>query len=213
MINEKFVKLFEKSFKENWELPAYDDYGTKVKYTYGEVAQEVEKRHILFNELGVKKGDKVALLGTNSSEWAITYVATVTYGAVIVPILPDFNPNDVHQILNHSDSKILFVMPRLWDQLDEDKIPAVQVAYSLADRRTLLQREDAPAMNFEDIERIFAEKYPQGFSADNVSYPEIENSELASINYTSGTTGFSKGVMMSGNNLAGNVVSVCRRNC
>ncbi len=206
MINEKFVKLFEKSFKENWELPAYDDYGTKVKYTYGEVAQEVEKRHILFSELGVKKGDKVALLGTNSSEWAITYVATVTYGAVIVPILPDFNPNDVHQILNHSDSKILFVMPRLWDQLDEDKIPAVQVAYSLADRRTLLQREDAPAMNFEDIERVFAEKYPQGFSADNVSYPEIENSELASINYTSGTTGFSKGVMMSGNNLAGNVV-------
>ncbi len=205
MIKENFIELFQKSFVTNWDFPAYTDYGTSVNFSYAQLAAEVAKKHILFEKLGIKKGDKIALIGTNSSEWAITYVATVTYGAVIVPILPDFNPNDVHQIVNHSDSKILFSTKRIWDTLQEEKLHNILAVYSLNDKNLLYAVDNATSISRDEIEKLFAEKYANGFSKDDVVYAKVDNSELVSINYTSGTTGFSKGVMMSANNLAGNV--------
>lgn len=121
MIKENFIKLFETSFKENWELPAYTDYTLGTSMTYGEVALKIEKLHLLFAESKIKPGDKIALIGKNTPHWAITFVATVTYGAVIVPILQDFNPNDVHHIVNHSETVFLFCSDSIWDNLEEDK--------------------------------------------------------------------------------------------
>ena len=207
MIKEQFVKLYENSFKENWDLKAYSDYGTDVNYTYGELAREVAKLHLFFEKTGVQQGDKISLIGKNSSRWAITYLATVTYGAVIVPILPDFNPNDIHHIINHSDSVLLFVTKKIWDNLEEEKIPEVKGVMSLNSFKFLHEKNDGTVESIMmNLDKDFDAKYPNGFTKEDVLYPEISNAEIASINYTSGTTGFSKGVVMPGNGLAGNVM-------
>lgn len=207
MIKEQFVKLYEKSFKENWDLKAYSDYGTDINYTYGELAKEVAKLHLFFEKTGVQRGDKISLIGKNSSRWAITYLATVTYGAVIVPILPDFNPNDIHHIINHSDSVLLFVTKKIWDNLEEEKIPEVKGVVSLNSFEFLHEKNDETVESIMmNLDKDFDAKYPNGFAKEDILYPEISNAEIASINYTSGTTGFSKGVIMPGNGLAGNVM-------
>ena len=122
MIKENFIKIYEESFKENWALPALTDYGKSKTFTFGDVATEIARIHLLFHECQVRRGDKIALIGKDSSRWCIAYMAVVTYGAIIVPILQDFNPNDVHHIINHSESVFLFVSDRIWDSLEEDKI-------------------------------------------------------------------------------------------
>lgn len=221
MIQENFIRLFEDSFRTNWELMAYSNYGEDMTMTYADVAKRIARIHILFEQCKLKPNDKVALIGRNNANWAIAYLATVTYGATIVPILQDFNPNDVHHITNHSESTILFVGDNIWENLEEEKLTTVKAVFSLTGFNciTLLNKEPKPDiaesqiyeqlvikyLQPEYINSLFHAKYPQGFFRDHVRYIDKPNTEIVSINYTSGTTGFSKGVMTSGNALAGNI--------
>lgn len=207
MIEENFIKIYEKSFKENWDLPALTDYGKGNTYTFGDVATEIARIHILFDECQIRRGDKIALIGKDSARWCIVYMAAVTYGAIIVPILQDFNPNDVHHIINHSESVFLFVSDRIWDSLEEDKIEEVRGVFSLSDFRCLHQRDGESIQKLlKAIDEKMAAKYPGGFTKGDIRYADLDNDKVVLLNYTSGTTGFSKGVMLTGNNLAGNVV-------
>ena len=206
MIKENFIKIYEESFKENWALPALTDYGKGKTFTFGDVAAEIARIHLLFHECQVRRGDKIALIGKDSSRWCIAYMAVVTYGAIIVPILQDFNPNDVHHIINHSESVFLFVSDRIWDSLEEDKIEEVRGVFSLSDYRCLHQRDGENIQKLmKSLDEKMTEKYPDGFTQEDIKYAELDNDKVVEINYTSGTTGFSKGVMLTGNNLAGNV--------
>ena len=206
MIKENFIKIYEESFKENWALPALTDYGKSKTFTFGDVATEIARIHLLFHECQVRRGDKIALIGKDSSRWCIAYMAVVTYGANIVPILQDFNPNDVHHIINHSESVFLFVSDRIWDSLEEDKIEEVRGVFSLSDYRCLHQRDGENIQKLmKSLDEKMTEKYPDGFTQEDIKYAELDNDKVVEINYTSGTTGFSKGVMLTGNNLAGNV--------
>lgn len=206
MIKENFIKIYEESFKENWALPALTDYGKSKTFTFGDVATEIARIHLLFHECQVRRGDKIALIGKDSSRWCIAYMAVVTYGAIIVPILQDFNPNDVHHIINHSESVFLFVSDRIWDSLEEDKIEEVCGVFSLSDYRCLHQRDGENIQKLmKSLDEKMTEKYPDGFTQEDIKYAELDNDKVVEINYTSGTTGFSKGVMLTGNNLAGNV--------
>ncbi len=231
MIKENFIRLFEDSIRNNWDLNAFTNYGEKTTSTYQEVAEEVAKLHILFKECDIQVNDKIALVGRNNSNWATIYIATVTYGAIIVPILQDFNANDIHHIVNHSESKLLFVSNHVWENLEEEKMANLTAIFSLNTYQPLVIHTDVePALEHEttdvveeskviiskanitseqvsekNINELFAKKYPDGFYRDCVRYVDKPNSEIVSINYTSGTTGFSKGVMTSGNALAGNI--------
>lgn len=207
MIQQNFIKLYESSFREHWDLPAFSDYTDKTTYTYAQFAEEIAKLHLLFEEMKLEKGDKVALIGRNNIQWATVYMAAVTYGAVIVPILQDFTPNDIHHIVNHSDSVLLFTGDNIWDNLEEEEFENLRGIFSLTDYRVLNQHNASKATNAgKKAAEQFAKKYPQGFTKEDIRYAEVSNEEIALINYTSGTTGFSKGVMLTGNNLAGNVV-------
>jgi long-chain acyl-CoA synthetase len=221
MIQENFIRLFEDSFRMNWDLPAFSNYGEDTTLTYADVSKRIAKLHILFEQCKLKPNDKVALIGRNNDNWAISYLATITYGAVVVPILQDFNPNDVHHISNHSESKLLFTGDNIWENLEEEKLTTIKAVFSLTNFNciTLLNKEihpDNPDNEIRDelvkkylqpdyINSLFHAKYNEGFYRDHVRYIDKPNSELVSINYTSGTTGFSKGVMTSGNALAGNI--------
>lgn len=206
MIQENFIKLYENSFRDNWELPCYTDYGDDVTYTYGQVAEEIAKLHLLFKHCSLRRGDKIAVIGKNNARWCIAYMATVTYGAIIVPILQDFNPNDVHHIVNHSESVFLFTSDTIWDNLEEEKMLGIRGVFSLTDFRCLHQRDGETVQKFlKYVDREMEETYPKGFTKENVQYTTLSNDKVMLLNYTSGTTGFSKGVMLTGNNLAGNV--------
>lgn len=206
MIKENFVKLYEDSFKDNWALPALSDYGEDKSLSFGELAKEIARIHIIFEESQIRQGDKVALIGKDCVNWCVAYMATITYGAVIVPILQDFNPNDVQHIINHSGSIILFSSERKWNSLDKEKIPEIRAAFSLNDFSCIFQKDDEKIQDILlSLDELFAKKYPKGFSADDIQYVNQDNDKVVLLNYTSGTTGFSKGVMLTGNNLAGNV--------
>jgi long-chain acyl-CoA synthetase len=206
MIEQNLIKLFEHSFKTNWELPAYTNYYKKQTLTYGEAAKQIAKIHLLFDQLQIQPGDKISLIGKNTPNWTLTYVAAVTYGAVIVPILQDFNTNDIHHIVNHSDSVLLFCSDNIWDKLEEEKMENLHGIFSLDDFRCVHQKDGQGIQKIMlDLENSFNEKYPNGFAAENICYAERDNAELVMISYTSGTTGFSKGVMISANALAGNI--------
>ena len=205
MIKENFIRLFESSIRENWESPALTDYIEKVTYNYSDVGIQVAKLHILFEQIGLEQGDKVSLIGKNGTHWCIAYIASVTYGAVIVPILQDFNPSDIQHIINHSDSKLLIVSDNLWDTIDEESLENLHGVLSLNDFRCLSQRDGEQIQKYcKHLEASFTERYPDGYGPEHVLYPTIPNSALACISYTSGTTGFSKGVMPPANALAGN---------
>jgi long-chain acyl-CoA synthetase len=221
MIQENFVRLFEDSFRKNWDLPAYSNYGEDITLTYADLAKNVARMHILFEQCQLTPNDKVALIGRNSANWAIAYISVVTYGAIIVPILQDFNPNDVHHISNHSESKLLFTADNVWESLEEEKLTTVKAVFSLTKFNciTLLNKEPKPELAENEVHEqlvmkylqpdyinsLFHAKFPHGFHRDHVRYIDKPNTELVSINYTSGTTGFSKGVMTTGNALAGNI--------
>jgi len=205
MIKRNFIKLYEQSFKESWEQPAFTDYLENQTFTYGQVATEIAKLHLLYEKCGIKQGDKIALIGKNTPRWCILYLSVITYGGVIVPILQDFNPNDVHHIINHSESVLLFASNNIWETLEEEKMPRIRGAFSLTNFKPLYQQDKNIEQYMRELVENFNEKYPFGYSKDDILYPEIPNENLVKINYTSGTTGFSKGVMLSANNLAGNV--------
>lgn len=206
MIQENFIKIYEKSFQENWDLPALTDYVEQKTLMFADVAKEIARFHILFRECQIRRGDKIALIGRDCANWCVVYMAAVTYGAIIVPILPDFNPNDVHHIINHSESVFLFVSDRIWDTLEEEKISEIRGVFSLTDFRCLHQRDGENIQKLlKELDSRFTEEYPNGFTRENIRYADLDNDKVVLLNYTSGTTGFSKGVMLTGNNLAGNV--------
>lgn len=201
---DNFVKIYEHSFRSNWELDAITDYGTNNTLTYAQVAEQVARLHILFRECGLKKDDKVALMGRNNCNWVTVYIATVTYGAIIVPILQDFKANDALHIINHSESKLLFITDLIWEGLDIEQMEEVRAVYSLTNFK-MLAHAHRKAITWENVDTLFAKKYAKGFSREDVVYEERANKEIASINYTSGTTGFSKGVITPCNALAGHI--------
>jgi long-chain acyl-CoA synthetase len=201
-----FIKLYEKSFRENFDFPALSDYGTDVNFTYGALAEEIAKLHILFKECNLKEGDKISLVGKNTTNWGIVHLATFTYGAVIVPILQDFNSTDICHVINHSDSLLLFCSDSIWNSLDKKGMPALKGAFSLKDFRLLHQREEENIHNhLARLDALMNKKYPGGFAPEHITYSTVSNNAMLVLNYTSGTTGFSKGVMISGNNLSGNM--------
>jgi long-chain acyl-CoA synthetase len=205
MIQQNFIQLYENSFRQHWDLPALSDYNGST-YTYGQMARQVARLHLLYEAAGVEKGDKVALFGKNSAHWCIAFMSVVTYGAVVVPILSDFRPSDAHTIINHSDSVMLLVDKAIMDTLSEKEMQGVRSILSL-DRFELLSGKP-PAGLFNAVDQldvIFDKKYPDGFTREGIEYAKIDNSEVVEINYTSGTTGFSKGVVLSANSLAGNI--------
>ena len=206
MIKENFIKIYEESFKENWSLPALTDYGKHNSFTFGEMATEIARIHFLFQECQVRRGDRIALVGKDNARWCIAYMVIITYGAIVVPILQDFNPNDIHHIINHSEAVFLFVSDRVWDSLEEDRIEEVRGVFSLSDFRCLHQRDGENIQKLmKSLDERMAERYPDGFTKEDIQYAELDNDKIVEINYTSGTSGFSKGVMLTGNNLAGNV--------
>lgn len=207
MIKENFIKLFESSFKENWDSMAMSDYVTKRDYTYKQVAEEVAKLHLLYKELNITKDDKIAIVGRNTPMWAISFISVVTYGAVVVPILQDFHPNDIQHIVNDSDAALLFLSDNLWENIEEGKVSKLRAILSITEFRCLYQSSgESIESKVKHLDDLFAKKYPNGFGKEDVKYVEKDNSEVVEINYTSGSTGFSKGVMLTGNNLAGNIV-------
>ena len=204
---QNLIKIYEKSLRENWASEAVTDYGTSNTLTYAQLAENIAKLHLLFEKAGIEQGDKVAVMGKNNANWVTTFLATVTYGAVIVPILQDFKANDAIHIVNHSESKLLFITDLIWENIDVDQVPDLQAVISLNTMDLITTGlPKTQAIDKMTIEEMFAEKYPNGFTPEDVHYVDRSNAELASINYTSGTTGFSKGVMTPANALAGNVL-------
>ena len=202
---ENLIKIYERSFRENWALEAVTDYGTTNTLTYAQLAENVAKMHLLFEQASLKQGDKVAVMGKNNANWVTTFLATMTYGAVIVPILQDFKANDAIHIVNHSESKLLFITDLIWENIDAEQVPELKAVLSLNTMNMLVNRMEQ-TVDRAIIEELFTKKYPNGYSKEDVQYAERGNEELASINYTSGTTGFSKGVMTPANALAGNIL-------
>ena len=204
---KNFVQLFEESFKQNWNRPAYTDYGTDYTLSYGDVATLVEKIHLIFKQCGIKKDDRIALIGRNSANWCVTYVATITYGAVIVPILQDFIGSDVQRILQHSESKLLFTADYKWKELDPEQLGDVEAVFSLTRFEPILcidSKLDINDFRPENIQKLFDAKWQNGFTADDVKYEWKDNEEMAVLSYTSGTTGNSKAVMSPGRAMAAN---------
>jgi long-chain acyl-CoA synthetase len=201
-MSTSFIKYIEKSLKDHWDLKAMTNYVTKDEYDYSQVAREIAKIHVLFKELNITQDDKIALVGRNTPEWAIIFLATVSYGAVIVPILQDFHPNDVQHIINHSESKLVFLSDNQWDNLDETKMPLVRGVFSFTDFRCIYQAAgETIQMTMKHLEKSFEETYPNGFTKDSINFKDKDGNAMTILNYTSGTTGFSKGVMLTGENI------------
>lgn len=205
-MEKSFIKFFENSIKQNWDLPAFTDYqGTTL--TYADVARKIEKIHIIFEKTGINKGDKIALIGKNSSTWAVAFIATVSYGAVLVPILQDFKPDNVHHIINHSDARVLFTGDTIWENLNESHMRGVKCIISLTDFSILHENTTFSVKEIRNrVKELFNEKYPNGLTSQMISYHKDQPEELAIINYTSGTSGFSKGVMLPYRSLWSNMV-------
>ncbi len=207
MLQENLIKIYEASFRENREMSALTDYFKDETFSYYEMAKEIAKIHMVFKKAGVKRGDKIALIGRNNPRWCITYIATITYGAVIVPILQDFTAADVIHIINHSESSLLFLGDNFWDMMEGDQIPNVKAVFSLTDFHVIYERDGKSITSYQqDILKHYRSQYPRGFRVEDIKYPEIDNDEVILLNYTSGTTGHSKGVMLTVNNLTGNVL-------
>ena len=203
MIKERLIGYIEESIKKNWEIEALSNY-KEPGYSYKTIAEKILKIHILFRGSGILEGDKISIIGRNSANWCISYLATVTYGAVIVPILPDFKPEDLTHIVNHSDSKILIADDKIYETLDITKMPALLGVFSLDDFRLVFSLNSAVKKTFASIDEAYSKHYPE-LRKEDIKFSDISNNKLAVISYTSGTTGFSKGVMLSHNCLACNI--------
>lgn len=194
-MERSLVALIEESIKKNWDLDALTDYkGATMQYK--DVARKIEKIHIVFQESGIDVGDKIAICGRNSSNWAVSFLAVVTYGAVAVPILHEFKADNVHTIVNHSDAKLLFVGDQVWENLNENSMPNLEAIVLMNDFSLLVSRSERIVYAREHLNEMFGKKYPKEFRKENVSYRKDNPEELAVINYTSGTTSNSKGVML-----------------
>ena len=190
-----FNEQIEQSIKDNWDLDALSDYKGET-FQYKDIARIIEKLHIIFEYSNVKPGDKIALCGRNSAHWGVTFLATITYGAVIVPILHEFKADNIHNIVNHSEAKLLFVGDQAWENLNEDAMPLLEGIASLTDFTALVSRNEKLTYAFEHRNAIYGQRYPKNFRPEHICYRKDRPEELAIINYTSGTTGYSKGVML-----------------
>ncbi len=204
MIETNFIKLYEKSFRENWDLPAFTDLNESTTVTYGEFAKNIAHLHILFEEMGVKKKDKIALIGRNHTAWSSIFMATITYGAVIVPVLHDFHPDSMENIILHSDAKIIFLDQNSLSKLNIDRFSYPII--TIHDWKMVNGKTSGTDNLRLAIDKKFKVRYPQGFQPSHIQYPRVYNDAVICLNYTSGTTGFSKGVMLTANNYAGNVM-------
>ena len=203
MIQERLIGYIEQSIKQNWDIEALSNYKEKG-YSYKRIAERIMKFHILFKGAGIREGEKIALVGRNSANWCITYLASVTYGAVIVPILPDFKPDDITNIINHSDARLLFIDDKIKESLDIAKTPEITGIISLDDFRIISAVNPALEQTFSSLDAKFSNAFPD-LKKEDIKFSGISNDQLAVISYTSGTTGFSKGVMITHNSLAANV--------
>lgn len=203
MIKERLIGYIEQSIRQNWNIEALSNYKEKG-YSYNEIAEKILKLHLFFKESGIKEEDKIALVGRNSANWCVIYLATVIYGAVIVPILPDFKPDDLINIVNHSNSRLLFSDDKIYETLDLAKMPEISGVLSLDDFRLIKALNDDVKKAFDSNENLFSAAYPE-LKQEHIKFSDISNDHLAVISYTSGTTGFSKGVMLTHNSLACNV--------
>lgn len=204
MINENLVLYLEKSIKYNWTKPAFSDFKGEG-LTYGEVAENIAYFHILFEHSGIKQGDKISLIGKNSTNWVIVYLATITYGAVVVPILADFKPHDIQNIVNHSDSVLLFAGDQIIESINHSEMPKIQAVFSLTDFTVKQSLKKYNFITLDERKELFKEKYQRGFLPQFFYLKAIPNDNLGVISYTSGTTGFAKGVMLAHNSLAANI--------
>lgn len=204
-----FNAYIERTIVENWDQDALTDYHG-VTLQFHDVARKIEKIHILFENSGIEKGDKISICGRNSAHWAVAYLATLTYGAVAVPILHEFNGEQIQNIVNHSESKLLFIGDFAVKTIDPEQMPALEAIINLPDFSLLISRSEKVTYAREHLNMLFGSKFPKAFRAEHVDYHKDEADELALINYTSGTTGFSKGVMLPYRALWGNVEYIMR---
>ena len=205
-----FNAYIQKAIIENWDQDALTDY-QGITLQFHDVARKIEKIHILFENSGVIKGDKIAICGRNSAHWAVAYLATLTYGAVAVPILHEFNGEQIQNIVNHSESKLLFIGDYAVKTIDPEQMPALEAIINLPDFSLMISRSEKVSYAREHLNMLFCSKFPRAFRAEHVNYHKDEAEELALINYTSGTTGFSKGVMLPYRALWGNVEFIINR--
>ncbi len=203
-IQDSVNKYLQASIANNWEHMALTDF-QGASYQYRDVARKVAKLHLLYGQAGIKPGDKVALCGKNSSQWAIALIATLTYGAVAVPILHDFKPDNIQHLVSHSESRLLFVDTAIWENLDPESMAGLQGAIQLSDFSLLFSRSDSLSEARRTLNQLFGERYPERFTPADVKYHIPEPDALMLINYTSGSTGFSKGVMITQRNLWSNL--------
>lgn len=209
-MEQRLIKLIEDSIKQNWDRKAFTDFNGE-SLQYKDVARKISKLHLMFEAAGIQPGDKIALCGRNSGNWCVSFLATITYGAVIVPILHEFKPDNVHNIVNHSEAKLLFVGDQVWENLNENHMPALQGIICVKDFMLVNSRSEQLSFAREHLNALFGQKFPMMFLRDHVHYPaETSPEQLAVINYTSGTTGFSKGVMLPYRSLVSNVL-FCHR--
>lgn len=204
------IQLIEESIRKNWNLDAMTDYkGATLQYK--DVARKIEKMHILFEHAGIKKGDKIALCGRNSANWTATFLGVITYGAVAVPILHEFKADNVHNTVNHSEARMLFVGDQVWENFNEAAMPHLEGIIELKNFDLVVSRSQRLTYAREHLNEEFGKRYPCRFRAENVSYRREEPEELAVINYTSGTTGYSKGVMLPYRSIISNVVHIHKK--
>ena len=197
-------KTIEATLRKHWSLSSMSDYGQHT-FQYCDVAEEIAKLHIIFSESGIKKGDKIAICSRNMSRWGISFIAIITYGAVAVPILHEFHPEQIHHIVNHSESRILFVGDLVWKKINANDMPSLEGIIQLNDWSLLSAKNKKLKQTVENLNKCFGEKYPTCFSKNDLSYHSDEPEELAIINYTSGTTSNSKGVMIPYRAIIGNI--------
>jgi long-chain acyl-CoA synthetase len=203
MIKERLIGYIEQSIRQNWEIEALSNYREKG-FSYKEIAEKILKFHIFFKDAGIKEGDKIALVGRNSANWCAVYLGTVTYGAVIVPILPDFKPEDLTNLINHSDATILFADDKIYESLDTTKIPLINGVISLDDFSVITAKNSDLKRKYLALDEKYLKAYPV-LKPEDIKFSDISNDKLAVISYTGGTTGFSKGVMISHDSLSANI--------
>ena len=191
----QFIDYIEQSIIKNWDKDSLTDY-KGITLQYKDVARKIAKFHIVLESAGIQPEDKIAVCGRNSAHWAVTFLATITYGAVIVPILHEFKADNIHNIVNHSEAKLLFVGDQAWENLNEDAMPLLEGIASLTDFSSLVSRNEKLTYAFEHRNAIYGQRYPKNFRPEHICYRKDRPEELAIINYTSGTTGYSKGVML-----------------
>ncbi|MBQ3383312.1 MAG: AMP-binding protein [Bacteroidales bacterium] len=190
-----YLKTLEDTIRNHWDLPSVADYKGKT-FTYGELATNVETMHLFFEKAGIQKGDRISICARNSARWAISFYAVNTYEAVVVPLLADFHPDSITRLVNHSESILIFVDSEIWAKLDPETMPNLKAAVNTVDFTLLWSRDEAFSSAWDQKEKLLAEKYPEGFKPENVVYPIDNDDKLSIINYTSGTSGEPKGVML-----------------